>query len=533
MHRHTDLFQKSLITSLLSDTESAAMGLATEPGMVAASPAAGSGQVLVASKPDAEHSNFVTSSRAKDYLRLGIPAIARTSNPRDYPRSLKHVVTSMVAACGLATPLGSNIFLPVIAPAARDFDTTPTVMNLSISFYCLAVAITPMWWAVLSEHQGSRRTYVLTFFFFIVFNVASALSVSPAMFISMRLLAGAASAPVQALGAATVAHLWELEERGRAMGIFLLGSMCGNVFGPILGGALGQRWGWRSTQWFMVIYGAVVWFAILFFVPETSNVTMRSEKTEAPRTGKVTVGRRVRAVLSALAKPAGLLKLLRFPPVLITVFYTGVAFAAYYVVMIVIQATFSAPPYSYSPLIVGLLYMPNALGNVLAATLGGRWTDRIMRRKAAAAGRPRPRPQDALGLNAWLAALVYPAAVLVAGWTSWAHPRVPAVPLIANFFFAMGNMMMQNITTVTLTEFVPGRAAAGVALANLVRNTLGAAASVAAQPLLDAIGVGWLSTIVALLCGASAACIWLLQRNAVRWADEMKEKMAPQPPPPR
>jgi MFS family permease len=293
----------------------------------------------------------------------------------------------------------------------------------------------------------------------------------------------------------------------------------------------------------MVIYGGAVWLAILFFVPETSNVTsVRSEKTadsgpdvsqpEAPRVKGVEVGRRVRGVLSALAKPIALLKLLRFPPIAITVFYTGVAFAAYYVVMIVIQATFSAPPYSYSPLIVGLLYLPNALGNVLAATLGGRWTDRVMRRKAAAAGRSKPRPQDSLGLNAWLGALVYPAAVLVAGWTSWAHPRVPAVPLVANFFFAMGNMMMQNITTVTLTEFVPGRAAAGVALANLVRNTLGAAASVAAQPLLDAIGVGWLSTIVALLCGASAACIWLLQRNAVRWADEMKEKMAQQSPPP-
>jgi hypothetical protein len=90
------------------------MGLATEPGMVASSPAAGPGQVtpvLVGNKPDAEHSNFVTSSRARDYLRFGIPAIARANNPRDYPRSLKHVVTSLVAACGLATPLGSNIFL--------------------------------------------------------------------------------------------------------------------------------------------------------------------------------------------------------------------------------------------------------------------------------------------------------------------------------------------------------------------------------------------------------------------------------------
>jgi MFS family permease len=30
------------------------------------------------------------------------------------------------------------------------------------------------------------------------------------------------------------------------------------MFAPIIGGALTMRWSWRSTQWFMVIYGWVV-----------------------------------------------------------------------------------------------------------------------------------------------------------------------------------------------------------------------------------------------------------------------------------
>lgn len=408
-------------------------------------------------------------------------------------------------------------------------------MNLSIAFYCLTVAITPMWWATLSEQKGKRTTYIVTFCLFIIFNLAAAVSVSPAMFIVMRLLVGATSSPVQALGAGSVADLWDLEERGRAMGVFLLGAMTGNVIGPIVGGALGSRWGWRSTQYFMAIYGGVVWLWVVFFLPETS-ATGRSRRRHADESGSckrrrgvlASAGRFCLGVLVTLAKPIKLIQLLRFPPILITVCYTGINFAAYYFVMVVIQATFSTEPYSYPVIIVGLLYLPNAAGSVLAATLGGRWTDRVMVRKAIAAGRfgadqkPKPKPQDALGLNIWSAALLFPAAILVSGWTA---ERVMPVSLVANFFFALGNMLVQNITTVTLTELVPGRPAAGVALSNLVRNTLGAIACMVTQPLLGAVGVGWLSTIVAILCGISASCIWLLQRNATRWASEMADEM--------
>ncbi|KAI1082135.1 MFS multidrug resistance transporter [Whalleya microplaca] len=471
------------------------------------------------------------SSRTRDYLTFNVPAVVGVEDVRQYPRRIKHIVTSIVALCGLATPLGSNIFLPVLSPAAKDLGTSPTVMNLSIAFYCLAVAFTPMWWATVSESQGKRRTYIITFFFFIVFNVVAAVSVSAGMFIAMRLLAGGASAPVQALGAATVADLWELKERGRAMGIFMLGAMAGNVVGPIVGGALGSRWDWRSTQWFMAIYGGVVWLCVVFFLPETSKQRTageaQSEKSHAKKVTLASVGKFLIGIPKTMVKPIELIPLLRFPPILITVLYTAVNFSAYYYVLIVIQAVFSSPPYSYSVIIVGVLYLPNAAGNILAATLGGRWTDRVMVRKARAAGRlgegQKPKPQDALGLNIWSAALLYPAAILVSGWTSDKH--VVAVPLIANFFFALGNMMLQNVTTVTLTEFVPGRAAVGVALANLVRNVLGAVVVIVAQPIIDAIGVGWLSTIISIICFISASSIWLLQRNADRWAKEMAEKL--------
>lgn len=119
----------------------------------------------------------------------------------------------------------------------------------------LSMAIFPLWWSAFSETLGRRTIYIVSFALFIVFSVLSAVSSSISMLIVMRMLAGGAAASVQAVGAGTIADVWESRERGRAMGLFYLGPLCGPLFAPVLGGVLGERWNWRATQYALAIYG--------------------------------------------------------------------------------------------------------------------------------------------------------------------------------------------------------------------------------------------------------------------------------------
>ena len=76
----------------------------------------------------------------------------------------------------------------------------------------------------------------------------SAISNSIGMLIAMRVLSASAASSVQSVGAGTVAEIWEVKERGTAMGIFYLGALAiGALLGPLLGGLLTQAWGWRAT----------------------------------------------------------------------------------------------------------------------------------------------------------------------------------------------------------------------------------------------------------------------------------------------
>ncbi|KGQ11923.1 Quinidine resistance protein 3 [Beauveria bassiana D1-5] len=124
-------------------------------------------------------------------------------NPYDYKRVTKWGITATIAVATAAAPLGSSIFYPM--------------------------SIFPIWWSAFSEQFGRRSIYLASFSLFVLFSIASALSVDISMLIVMRIGVGGASASVQAVGAGTIADIWEPRERGLAMSMRLAGSRpCGS-----------------------------------------------------------------------------------------------------------------------------------------------------------------------------------------------------------------------------------------------------------------------------------------------------------------
>jgi len=473
--------------------------------------------------------------------------IPEVENPEHYARQTKWLLTFIVAFCAMAAPMGSAIVMPVLQEISVAFNATETVTNMSVAVYMLSMSIFPLWWSSFSERLGRRTIYITSFILFVLFAILSAISTSIAMLIVFRVLSGGAAASVQAVGAGTIADVWETRERGRAMGIFYLGPLCGPLFAPIIGGALGSGLGWRSTQWFLVIYGGLTLIFIIFALPETLH---RKEKPSADPTalpnndaGKeqsTTLGRsttrastvqKTKNILLHLRHifidPLRIIAWLRFPPVFLTVYYASITFGCLYILNISIQSTFAVQPYSFSTLIIGLLYIPNSVGYLLASLFGGKWIDSIMHREARKAGRYDDRgklifrPEDRMKENAWIAAILWPSALIVYGWTAekgihW------IVPMISNFFFGIGSMLIFALVNTMLTEFMPRRAASGIALNNFVRNIFSFTGAVVAEPILSAIGNGWLMTILG-IWSVVTGCMALYAMG--RWGEKWREAM--------
>jgi hypothetical protein len=75
------------------------------------------------------------------------------------------------------------------------------------------------------------------------------------------------------------------------------------------------------------------------------------------------------------------------------------------------------------------------------------------------------RPEDRMGINAWIAGALFPLALLWYGWVVqygmfWFSAMIPT------FLFNLGAMLITTMSITMLTEFVPGRSASVVAVNN-------------------------------------------------------------------
>lgn len=98
--------------------------------------------------------------------------------------------------------------------------------------------------------------------------------------------------------------------------------------------------------------------------------------------------------------------------------------------------------------------------------------------------------------------------------------------MIANFFFGIGSMLIFAVATTMLTEFMPKKASHGIALNNFIRNICSCVGTVVASPLIDAIGDGWLFTILGFWCLISGiVVIWSMRRYGEVWRERAKDMM--------
>ena len=125
-----------------------------------------------------------------------------------------------------------------------------------------------------------------------------------------------------------------------------------------------------------------------------------------------------------LIDPLKIVLYLKYPAVLLSIYYAAITFGSLYVLNISVTYSFERDPYNFSTLIVGLLYIPNSVGYIISSIVGGRWMDRIMKREARKARRQSSDgkwiylPEDRMRENAWLGAFMYPSALIWYGWTT-------------------------------------------------------------------------------------------------------------------
>lgn len=170
----------------------------------------------------------------------------RVRDPRPWTYSLP-VALLLLAPFNILASLGMDIYLPVVPAMPAILQTTPDVVQLTLTVYMIVLGVGQVLFGPLSDRVGRRPVLIAGAVIFAAASFGLATATSAPLFVSLRLLqALGASATLVAIFA-TIRDVYA--ERPESAVIYsLMNAMLATVpaLGPIAGAVLAGVFGWQS-----------------------------------------------------------------------------------------------------------------------------------------------------------------------------------------------------------------------------------------------------------------------------------------------
>src|ERR1700760_3218283 len=140
-----------------------------------------------------------------------------------FTKRQKQLIVFIATLAGFVSPLSSSIYFPALNALAKQFNTTSTLINLTITSYTIFQAISPTAIGGLSETFGRRPMYITAYLLYICANIGLALQDSYTALLILRCLQSAGSSGTISLAFGVVADISTSSERGTYVGFAVSG----------------------------------------------------------------------------------------------------------------------------------------------------------------------------------------------------------------------------------------------------------------------------------------------------------------------
>ena len=329
-----------------------------------------------------------TNARVDDADNEGLPADEAPYTI--FTKSQKLGIVLLVALASVYSPLSSFIYYPALTAVANDLHTTLSKVNLTITSYMVVSGVTPMILGGIADQLGRRPVYLLAFSMYVLANLGLALQTSYPALLLLRMLQSAGGSATIGLGYGVVGDIAESSDRGAYMGILGCGPNVAPSLGPVLGGVLAQKAGWRWIFGFLAISGALSLLLITVVLPETARnivgngsrpsvglnksiLTLWLEKKNILSNRQQTgASERVpRIAKLRIPNPIGTISILLSKDTAPIVFVNAVFYTAYSCLQASLSSLF-INIYGYKELEAGLIYIPFGVGCFVASLLSSK-----------------------------------------------------------------------------------------------------------------------------------------------------------------
>lgn len=447
--------------------------------------------------------------------------------PFNWSLARRWAITLLCSMGGMVTLMSASMLAPALGDIGHDLNITESEANMVVSIFVLAFAFGPMALAPLAEVFGRRWVWILASTWYVLWNTVCGFSHTRGLMLAGRILSGLGASAEYAISTPVLADCWRAEDRGHSFAIATFVPLLGPAIGPILGGVITEKIGWRWLFWVLSIFdGALVIYALLFF-PETYHRLLLHRKavklekeTGRPFHTKTDAHNQplVRKVCYSLARPCWMLA--TQPTIQIMAIFLAYNYGVLFFVLTSFASLWTEK-YHQTVLISGVHYVALVIGYTVAAQGGARITDWLWKYLTRKRGETAPEYRIPL----MIPGMVF----LLAGlfWYGWAAEAIAPwiVVDIGVAVFGCGVILstqaMQQYVMESYKEYV----ASANASSQFLRSIFGFCFPIFAPALYNRLGYGWgNSTLAFIMIGFGVPAPFVIWTYGARLRDKGKQR---------
>ena len=332
--------------------------------------------------------------------------IPSPSDDPDDPLNWSGRRKALSAACWvsyvLVNGISNSVVYSVLVPLSQSLKISVGDINAATGYLFLLAGYGLLFWQPFALQYGKRPAYLISTLGILGMTIWAPYTHGNGQWIAKNILGGFFAAPIEALPEISVADVFFAHERGTYLSLYGLTLVGSNFLAPLICGFINDSQGYKWVFYWPTIFCAIA-FVFMFFCMEETNYDRSSvgivEVSYQQEDGKpMGPGEKSNSDISARPKKSFLqrmslkdqsrsqlmhvriwqqLKFVTWP----NVFYAGFAYGSTLIWFNVLNATasviFSAPPYNFSPAIVGLTYVACLIGVLLGFVFCGRISDLV------------------------------------------------------------------------------------------------------------------------------------------------------------
>ncbi len=153
---------------------------------------------------------------------------------------------AILIAISMLQPFALNVLAPATPALARSLSTDYATIQLTLTFYLLAVALTQLVVGPLSDRIGRRPCVLGAIALFLAGSALGAVATSIETVIVARVIQGAGGGTCFALSRAMVRDTASAAESASLIGYITMGMVVAPMVAPLVGGFLDASFGWRA-----------------------------------------------------------------------------------------------------------------------------------------------------------------------------------------------------------------------------------------------------------------------------------------------